>query len=66
MTNIVQKALEEAVTTRNREIDELKCKLKEARSALYSGILFINNFCREIDGQDEMYDYLNKVYIESQ
>jgi SMC interacting uncharacterized protein involved in chromosome segregation len=66
MTGVVQKALEEAVQSRDEEIDELKCKLSRARNALYSAIVFVNNECQGLNRQNEMYDHLNEAYKDSQ
>jgi SMC interacting uncharacterized protein involved in chromosome segregation len=64
--SVVQKALEEAIQKRDKEIDELKCRLNRARNALYSAIVYVNNECQGVKRQNEMYDHLNEAHKDSQ
>ena len=62
MTDVVQKALEEAIAARDKKIGKLKIKLNRARNALYDSIIFINNECQSVKGQEEMYHVLNDAH----
>lgn len=66
MSKVMQQALEEAIEARDKTIDKLKGKLNTARNALYGGMVFINNQCKSIGGQREIYENLHKAHQDTE